>query len=82
MRRAVIKGHGRMKRSINITIATGVKAADPTTPPMDYDRDAARLARILATHLPSGTFDRLLKNMFAMHMRDYLASDSIAEAKF
>lgn len=77
----IIMGHGRMQRSININITSDHKAT-PDASHIDYSADAKRLARVLQRHLPSGTFDRLLKELFAIHMRDYLDHQAIRNGEF
>jgi hypothetical protein len=51
-----VKGHMNNQARWDIAIADKV---GPETPEEEYERDAAKLYRILTDNLPSGTWDRL-----------------------
>lgn len=70
-------GHGKLRKTVNIQITPEERANPHGTTHLEYARDAHKLARVLQRNLPSGTFDRLLKDLFSIHMRDYLDDQTI-----
>jgi hypothetical protein len=74
-----VMGHGKMRKTVNIQITPDGKATPDGTTHLEYASDAHRLARVLERNLPSGTFDRLLKDLFSIHMRDYLDDQTIRQ---
>lgn len=77
-----IMGHGKMRKTVNIQITPEGRADPNGTTHLEYASDAHRLARVLERNLPSGTFDRLLKDLFSIHMRDYLDQQTIDHGRF